>query len=470
MIKCSAKYHDDSSVEFKFGFSSDKQKQDYSVNTWIFVPGSLDIDPEKYGKEQFYRDIKSNVRLITPVFSLPAIASDDSVPLQNLREAMINPDEENFDYHIKLFGAIYKSALRDYVKLIVGRGEAEYVEQKSVEMVKYLKIILERFRSLPSLSKGDDSHHLQLFALSDEYICRQTELRLTRVLAKTEQMGLTAVSEAIQSFMACEKEYKVSRGFESLDENDSRKNGKLLFRYGLLKKFTESELYIHLKKKRDGFAVEQIYYSLAAGLAMIFATSIAWAFQIRYGNITMPLFVALVISYMLKDRIKELMRYYFAHKRNNRFFDHKAHITIAGEPIGTIKEGVDFIPESHTPPEVLSLRLAGTDVPHENRMFDENILLFRQNISISHEKLLQCAAYPVEGINEILRLHLHRFTLKMDNPEVKVETLSAKLDPDLIDVQKLYKVYVIIQLKEGSTTEYKHYCMTINREGLVSFK
>lgn len=466
MIKCSAKYHDDRSVEFKFGFSSEKPKQEYSVNTWIFVPGSLDIDPETYGKEQFYRDIKSNVRLITPVFSLPAMASADSAPLQKLREAMTNPAEENFEYHIKLFGAIYKSALRDHVRLIVGRSEADYVEQKSVEMIRCLNTILDRFRELPTLAKGED-HHLQLFALGDEYICRQTELRVARVLAKTEQMGLVSVSESLQTLMAREKEYKLSRGYESLDENDSQKNGRLLFRYGMLKKFADSELYIHLKKKRDGFAVEQIYYSLAAGLAMIFATSIAWAFQLRFGNITMPLFVALVISYMLKDRIKELMRFYFAHKRSNRFFDHKAHITIAGQPVGTIKEGVDFISEGQTPRDVLSLRLAGTDVPHENRIFDETILLFRQNITISHDKLLMHAAYPVEGINEILRLHLHRFTLKMDNPEVKVETLSSKLDPDIIDVQKLYKVYVIMQLKVGDHIEYKRYCMTLNREGLV---
>ena len=37
---------------------------------------------------------------------------------------------------------------------------------------------------------------------------------------------------------------------------------------------------------------------------MIFATGIAFAFQQKYGNFTIPLFVALVISYMLKDRIK----------------------------------------------------------------------------------------------------------------------------------------------------------------------
>ena len=57
----------------------------------------------------------------------------------------------------------------------------------------------------------------------------------------------------------------------------------------MLKKFVESELYIHLSKKKDGVAVEQIYYSIAAVIAMIFATAIAWFMHVKYVNITWPL-------------------------------------------------------------------------------------------------------------------------------------------------------------------------------------
>ena len=66
MISIKAKQHDNFSVEFKFGFdcSMDDARDDFSVNAWMFVPNSLDINPEVYGKKQFYRDIKSNVRLI----------------------------------------------------------------------------------------------------------------------------------------------------------------------------------------------------------------------------------------------------------------------------------------------------------------------------------------------------------------------------------------------------------------------
>ena len=63
MISINAKKHDKYSVEFKFGFNckDNGNRDDFSVNAWIFVPNSMDINPENYGKKLFYSDVKSNV-------------------------------------------------------------------------------------------------------------------------------------------------------------------------------------------------------------------------------------------------------------------------------------------------------------------------------------------------------------------------------------------------------------------------
>ena len=100
MISIKAKKHDNFSVEFKFGFDckEDGIRDDFSVNAWVFVPNSLDINPENYGKKQFYRDVKSNVRLITPVYLMRDIAKDSSLPLTSLRQALTavvkNPQQQ----------------------------------------------------------------------------------------------------------------------------------------------------------------------------------------------------------------------------------------------------------------------------------------------------------------------------------------------------------------------------------------
>ena len=116
MVNIQAKKHDNFSVEFKFGFENNRteRKNNFAVNSWIFVPKSISINPESYGKDQFYRDIKSNVRLITPVYSLDEIADSESLPLRSLTNAVKNlgksplqQNSEDYEYHLKIFAAIF---------------------------------------------------------------------------------------------------------------------------------------------------------------------------------------------------------------------------------------------------------------------------------------------------------------------------------------------------------------------------
>ena len=90
MIEIQVKIHDKFSLEFKVGFltwGDDLSENTFRMNTWIFVPNSLDINPATYTKTQFYRDVNTNTRLITPIFPLGEIASGEAVPLRRLRDA-----------------------------------------------------------------------------------------------------------------------------------------------------------------------------------------------------------------------------------------------------------------------------------------------------------------------------------------------------------------------------------------------
>ena len=157
MISIKAKKHDNFSVEFKFGFdcSMDGVRDDFSVNAWMFVPNSLDINAEVYGKKQFYRDIKSNISLITPSYLLRDIAKDDSLPLALLKSAMEkvassaqSANMSAYEYHLKMFAAILKSALRnqaDHLKNITSLTHADYLVDDFLSNTEY---VLKKFRSL----------------------------------------------------------------------------------------------------------------------------------------------------------------------------------------------------------------------------------------------------------------------------------------------------------------------------------
>ncbi|MBO7300417.1 MAG: hypothetical protein J6U53_03300 [Tidjanibacter sp.] len=481
MITIQAKKHDNFSVEFKFGFEGNQEvgRGEFMVNSWIFVPNSLDINPQTYGKDQFYRDIKSNVRLITPVYLLRELSDADSLPFVSLRASFERlassptpATEEAYESQIKMFAAIFKSALRNH-SIHTSRTETPAdVAYLTEDFVAEVKAIVKIYRSMYQLinvpTVEDRLRNYYLFG--DEIMSHIIDVQSVRILKQIDRLSSPLLTDArarLVDLVRSEKEYKRTQRYEIVEENDATGNRALVFRYGLLKKYIESELYIRLNKKRDGFAVEQVYYSLAAGLAMIFATAVAWFAQLKYGNITGPLFIVLVVSYMLKDRIKDLMRYYFAHRLGNKYFDNKAEVRILDHKVGLIKEGVDFISENKTPCEIMDIRGRSSLVEAENRIFEEKILLYRKRIVIDNEQLGLASAYPVKGINEILRFHMHRFVQKMDNPEVPVDTVDSEGRVATVKVQKIYYINVVMQLVEGSTTSLHRFRIVMTRKGIL---
>ena len=480
MISIQAKQHDNFSVEFKFGYNciEDGVKDKFSVNAWIFVPNSLDINPENYGKKQFYRDIKSNIRLITPVYLLRDIAQDTSLPLVSLKKTLqnvvSNPSTSSlnaYEYHLKMFAAIFKSALRDHVTHLTSIRSLDSAEYLVDDYVNSSQLVLNKFRALyqiidvPTVTDRTRS----FFRMSDEFMSHIVVLRTTRMLTALETTGssqnLSQIRQKFIDLIQEERKYMAIMGYETLN-GDSEHDRQLVFHHGMLKKYVESELYIRLDKKKDGVAVEQLYYSIAAGVAMIFATGVAWQTQVKYGNITWPLFIALVVSYMLKDRIKDLLRYYFAHKLGDKYFDKKATIAIGDKKVGVIKEGFDFISRSKTPDVVMNMREKASFVEDESHIFEEKILLYRKHVEISDSALAQIDAYPMKGVNEIIRLHLNRFTHKMDNPEVPIYSFDAEGNMMTSSVQKIYYVNIVFQLQHEGEAEYHHFRITMTRNGV----
>ncbi len=482
MITIQAKKHDNFSVEFKFGFEGNPEVEhsEFVVNSWIFVPNSLDINPQTYGKDQFYRDIKSNVRMITPVYLLRELADSESLPFAELRRAFSelasSPTKsavENYESEIKMFAAIFKSALRNHsvhTSRCTAINEVAYLSENFAEGVRSIINEYRRLYQLINVPTVDDKMR-NYFLFGDEmmsHIIDVQTLRIVKVIDRLASPQLAGPRAKLVELMRSEKSYKVAQGYEIVEPEEMESNRQLVFRYGLLKKYIESDLYIKLDKKRDGFAVEQIYYSLAAGLAMIFATGVAWFAQLKYGNITGPLFVVLVVSYMLKDRIKELMRYYFAHRLGNKYYDNKAEVKVHEQKVGLFKEGVDFISETKAPREVMDIRGRSSLVEAENQIFEEKIVLYRKRLMLDNKQLAAGSTYPVKGINEILRFHMHRFIQKMDNPEVPVDTLDGEGNVATVRVQKIYYINIVMQLVEGTQTSYRRFRVVMTRNGILS--
>lgn len=472
MIEVTTKIHDKFALEFKLGFVADEKsrKSDFSANMWLFFPKSLDINPNTYTKANFYQDIKSNVRLITPKYPLGEIVHGDAQPLGYLRKAFSHlatePSDatlDEFEYQIKMFSAIVKSAARDAVRRI-GASPAEDVEMLCHEYVQQTTDILREYSASKDIITGKSVpvSALEYFSYGDDYISniiRYYGIKLLKIKDSDE------IHESLKAIFA----YREEREYPNLIPGEKQANRDTVHRHSILKKYIESDMFLSIPKKKDGLLLEQIYFSIAAGLAMVFATVVSFFFQQKFGNFTLPFFIILVISYMIKDRIKELSRFYFAHKIGSKFHDNKASILIKGKKIGTYKEAVDFIHHSKIPENIRRVRYAKRLHAVENRIMDEKTLLYRMSVHIDNQKLAQTSIYENTGINDIIRLHLNHFMQKMDNPVVNIASANRDGIVEEIPCTRLYFMNIILQTSEDCTS-FRRFRVALTRDGIDSIE
>lgn len=487
MIDVATKIHDQYSVEFKVSYRPDspQKKHEFSLQSWYFIPNSLDINAANYGPAQFYRDVKSNVRLVIPVSSVKQLTDAAANPYQKLRthiDAYLSqPSKAHLDkveYHSKMLVAITKSALRDTVsKLNDSQTSSSMAEKIIHDYAQDVPIMVANIREILTASTDEKAAYIKAFdtlgeknplRLVDEYLSKVLEIYTVRVAKVATAHALP--DEDLLAILVHEKSYAISRGFAYAQPDTPEENQELVSRYSLLKKYVEKILYIRLQKKEDGYAISQVFFSIAAGIAMGFATVIAFATTNRYGSASVPLFVALIVSYMLKDRIKELMRYYFAGKIHKHFYDFKAKIQIGAKRIGSIREGMLFVKDKHLPKEILAMRNRTGLLEMENAINNEKIIAYRTRVNLNNRKFEQLHSYQKAGIHDIFRLHLHRFTHKMDNPEVHLNTLDKDNQIVSLKAQRRYAIHVIMRLQYNKETHYKHLVLVMTRKGIVEIQ
>lgn len=480
MIEQNVKVHDKFSVEIKLGFLARKKlpKNDFSMNIWMFIPNSLDVNRFTYSKTDFYSDLKTYTRLITPVYILRDLANPKNLPftlleksLKNLASSPTRTNQTDYEYHIKMFVSIVKSSLRDEVNHIIAnkitKDEDFLVESfiKNIDLIRTQYRNLQRIINVPTVN----SYLMEFYKFCDEFMSNNIEVhafKLMQALKKLKQKSYKKYQSDLLALINSEISYRKEHGYPVIDEDSKKQNHDFVFRVGMLKKYAESHLFLEIKKRKDGAFVEQILFSLAAGISMIFATIIAFSFQKKFGNFTMPLFVALVIGYMLKDRIKEFGRFYFAHRMGSRYFDHKIDMNISSCKVGWIKEAMDFISSKKIPATILKLRNRSSILEADNRVNTERALLYRTRMMIDTEKLDSNSLYPISGVNSIIRFNVSRLVQKMDNPEFPLFYPDSENGYKIIKGEKMYYLNFILQMQHDSQFSLKRYRISFNRNGI----
>ena len=482
MIDLTTKIHDKFTLEFKVGFNTKQaikpmKFSDFVMNTWIFVPNSLDINGSKYSKEDFYRDLKSEVRLITPDYLLHDLANDDQLlPNQSLVSdfnTLFNSPDDTADlvHSIKMYCAIARSAARNaYLEVKKCELSDERIKACNTYLDDVMQV-LNRFRGLYEKLRGSNINGkiVQDFAYADEFLCNILEeysYRLRDHIHRCFPDDYSVLEEHFKNVLLNETTYKEQQGYLTIKVDDPKGNEDFVFRSSLLKKFAESDLFLSSNKRKNTFLVEQILYSLAAGAAMVVATLSSFFFQQRYGNFTLPFLIALVISYMFKDRLKDWLRLFFAKHVSSKVFDTRTDFSIKGRHIGWSKDSMDFIDGDKVLPEVIQLR-DRLPLFQEVSGNDEKVILFRKKVQLWPGALAKVSPFPLKGINDIMRYNITEYVRKMDNPSIPLYGVWDNDSYKPVEGKKIYRLTFVMQCVFEGKTEYKRFVVYCDRNGII---
>lgn len=492
-IQQSAIPHDRYQIELKLDYELGKgEKTHYRISTYLFFPISLGITEESYPKSEFYRDVKNYIRIKTPIVSLRDLHESEVSPLSTVKHIVQEANwyqeddsNERVINALKLFGAMFKSALREHLNLVERRLESAKSKGKVYSLVENL--IDEFIHQSRQISNRYRSYYAELnlpfvkqdaflaYTLVDEYsslLIEESATELFRLVSEHyEKAYQSQCLEDLNQIVETERNHRLAHGYGSILKPDDA-NEVFAFRASVLKKYVSSVLHLSTDAQREGTGMEQFLMAIAAGASMVFATVVAFYFQSVYGNFTFPAFVALVIGYMFKDRIKELGRALLANKLHAFLYDRRINIrTLDGKyKLAVLREKISFISESELPEPVLAARHKDPFADLDNEGMGETIVCHTKDIVLDAD-LFQKAfkGIPnVSGLNDIIRYNVQPYLRKMADP-VEEQLLLEDGELKTVRTHKVYHVNVVSRYKSISPKIeilYKRMRLVLTRKGI----
>ena len=476
MVKSSIKIHDKFSVviEVAYDVVFKKKKSSYSTVTFLFFPDTLNINERKYPKSKFYNDVRLFLKYDINYKSLQDLGHGEKSLLFKIQQSTagllqnkIGKRKIRYTQQIKMFASTFNNLLLEEVEKIILNTKPSKIE--IVELVRETEKILLDFRviveKVVQSSVGKSIKKDILFV--DEHISNAAELQLMHLYMNLDKRSdYKGKVDGIINYINFEQKYKKQHGYDS-PKDKSVNPEDLLYRRNQLKKYMDRVFFLNQDVRKDGAVFEQTILALAAGLAMIFSTGVAFYFQQNYGNFTTPFFIALVISYMLKDRIKGLISMLFVSKSSSFFYDYKIKImNSVAKKVGLFKENFVFVPLHKLDEKIKKIRMKDLILDVDFESLGEQILQYKKKIILYPNKFgSDLSDDNISGLTDITRFNFHRFIQYMDDPK-KDYILIKKGEAFTKFANKVYHINMIQKYFTVDGVAYNRYRIIMNRNGI----
>ncbi|MGE4583740.1 MAG: hypothetical protein AB7C91_03750 [Sphaerochaeta sp.] len=289
-----------------------------------------------------------------------------------------------------------------------------------------------------------------------------TSTSLQNEMAKTLSSLLTLSREEV--------EYRKRQGYPSGSNNAEA----VQYRKAVLKKWTQSSLYLVPDVSRWPKRVSEILAGTAAGVAMAFATLTAVFAETTFIKNSLQWALIVIIGYVFKDRIKEWLRLFFKAvlpkmmaDEISSFLSPKTNRKICSSRIRLKFEDVEGLPA-----KVKEIRKDKSN-PFQDMLPKEDVIHYIRNLEMHPltKHGLDRDQFPRENnFTLVTRIRLDDFLKEMDDPNDVLFRMDPNVDElDQLNSERVYHLHLV--LREYSKKEeldlYSHYTVVLNKGGIV---
>ncbi len=445
----------------------------------------MGLNSYTYSREQFYSDVQAYIRFKTPEVSLRALLDERNADSpfnrvndclqQCMRSSRDRAPLDAISYELRLLGCLVRANIRDRIaeltrllKSLRGHVDdrATVVEDVRATMgalLSDLEGVLSRFRQLRTTFADPvlPQWIREVYQYVDEYLSLTAETDLTVLVEEVDRSpkvreALAQVRKDACALLLSERKHRQGAGYQSVLK-PTGSHDHYVYRRGLLKKFVQSVLFLEISKEKDRGASE-IIAGIAAGVAMLIATVLGIVSQERWGMNSLPFVLALVASYILKDRIKDWLKVYFNKKMTRFLADYDVQITDpdTGLVVGRCREAFSFLDDKKVPPEVRRRRHSDAHSTIEAESKPEIIMKYEKDVRLSGHTIAE--SYKRLGdINDIIRFNIASFLARTDDPVRQVRHYDQERDVvDNVKCPKVYHLNVLFVLRAEGEQNHAH--------------
>ncbi|WP_321146336.1 hypothetical protein [Providencia alcalifaciens] len=465
MIKESLKIHGKKQFEIKqqVFFPRKSKEIRYQVETFFFLPASMQVNPDLYTPSNLQRSLKNYIRLRAPTVQLSSIPAEGGLvdELKSWLERLdpeLPPTLDEYENHLKRFALTFKRSVRLTLKMVAQNSQRQ-TEEYITGVLADIEHGLKRYRELSAYAAPIEKViKSNAFAYCDEFMSHYTLFYLQDLL-KDKQLPLR---DEIRHLWYQEMRYLKKLAPDSFphDENDAE---MVTYRRNLLKKYINRYLYLEIRHKRGLPLLLHSIYGIAAAISMVFATFIAFMWQGKYGALSANLFLAMVIGYIFKDRLKEIGREQLYRLFQRWIPDRQLRIYREGvkEPVGVCKESFRFLKESTLSPDIHEMRQKSHWVNLVNVQRVEDILYYRKDVTLHSNS----AAFmqTQSSIVDITRVNISDFLKYLD---ISYEELMVNDDEPVIIGEKVYHIYLCRRVIMNKKAYNELARLVVNADGI----